>query len=721
VSSRYLKTNAVAAATAHAREYYTTHPRIDTLRIAADTSQAHATGLLAFITARSEALRHVTLQPTTPLEPETGPGLLSVPPRPPPDTLENYHALPDGGPILVPDSFIPDGCPASAPKEAGYALAIEHLFQKDVEAGLALVFPLSDAHRLFADANLPLNATPTSIVAATGKPQGRLVVDVTRSRLNHPDKKALLAAAYGPIVYPTHVHWCRLFASVRALFPDNPLAMFSADYDRWFKRVRLVPGQVGLLAMPFHIDGVAHVVIPLVGQFGCQEFNYMASQASAFIYARVRARDIATYGGPIRLCLSDDTAGFIPPALYPADDVAFTALAEHHAGHNAAPPTKKELQTVKTTVGALYDLSDMSAPTIGISETLFLKLVCVFFLELPRDLVPGRTRIKYKQYQRMGSYMHLAASFIPPVRPFTHSVYANITGVHHTTDSVAVSHRSVTDITFWRATLYGTMYNTQWLRVPMHVLPLTTRPPDVDAAAFAHHQAAHAHAIIGTDAATNEAGTATWGGGWTACRAGPATGEPAQPAAWGTYQLPLFRPFLDSGALSPDELARCDQINLYEAIVVVLACDAVLDQWDSLFGDRPAHLHLHVWCDNTSAIAWLTRYKNHHPLINLVLQVWSRLQCEHHVTLTLGHIPGVENTVPDAISRRFRVEGGSAIQASLSHLTPRLRLPPWWARLLTSSTTQSETAWQTARAALTGLARPHSSSLPTSTTSTSST
>jgi hypothetical protein len=180
VSSRYLKTNAVAAATAHAREYYATHPRIDTLRIAADTSQAHAIGLLEFITARSEALRHVTLQPTTPLEPETGPGLLSVPPRPPPETLKNFHALPEGGWIVVPDDFIPDGCPASAPKEAGYALAIEHLFQKDVEAGLALVFPLSDAHRLFADANLPLNATPTSIVAATGKPQGRLVVDVTR-------------------------------------------------------------------------------------------------------------------------------------------------------------------------------------------------------------------------------------------------------------------------------------------------------------------------------------------------------------------------------------------------------------------------------------------------------------------------------------------------------------------------------------------------------------
>ena len=36
--------------------------------------------------------------------------------------------------------------------------------------------------------------------------------------------------------------------------------------------------------MPIHIDGVAYVIIPLIGQFGYQEFNCMASQASAFIY-----------------------------------------------------------------------------------------------------------------------------------------------------------------------------------------------------------------------------------------------------------------------------------------------------------------------------------------------------------------------------------------------------------------------------------------------------
>jgi hypothetical protein len=91
--------------------------------------------------------------------------------------------------------------------------------------------------------------------------------------------------------------------------------MFKADYDRWYKRVLLDPSQSGLLAMPFHIDGRPYVVIPLVGQFGCQEFNYIATQASAFIYARVRARDMVVHGGILRHCFSDDTVGFITERL----------------------------------------------------------------------------------------------------------------------------------------------------------------------------------------------------------------------------------------------------------------------------------------------------------------------------------------------------------------------------------------------------------------------
>ena len=94
---------------------------------------------------------------------------------------------------------------------------------------MSIVLPHDVACRLVKQAGLPLNCTPTDIVAATDKPEGRLVVDVTRSRLNHIDKRQQLTDLYGPIIYPRHSDWCNLFASVRELFPDEQLYMFKAD------------------------------------------------------------------------------------------------------------------------------------------------------------------------------------------------------------------------------------------------------------------------------------------------------------------------------------------------------------------------------------------------------------------------------------------------------------------------------------------------------------
>ena len=463
--------------------------------------------------------------------------------------------------------------------------------------------------------------------------------------------------------------------------------------------------------MVFHIAGAPFCVIPLVGQFGCQEFNYMGTLASAFIYARVRERDIATYGAPVRLCLSDDTAGFLPQHLYEADDAAFTSLAEGIAGRNAVPSKKKSCARVQTTCGALYDLSNMDCATIGVTDEMFLKLVCVLFLELPRSLVAGVTRVTVKQLQRTASYFQLTSTFLLPVLPFTHALYENLQRASPTVLSVTLTHRAVLDISFWRSFLYGAMWSTNSLFTPIETLVLTSPPHGSDPVSYAIYQASRADHVIGVDAATFESDSPVWGAGWTARRQlyhrdadfveNFYIGTSAL-YAWGMYELPTFKAFLSSGALSSDQLSHNDQINLYEMITVLLAIDACIS---TLPPDRPDHLHIHVWCDNSTAIAWLTRYKSHHPLVNFVLQVSSYLQCQYQLTLTLGHIPGRLNRVPDAISRRFRVEGGSLIEANLSLLTPHLSLPPWWPSLLSCSAAQSRTVWQVAADARTALAK----------------
>ena len=429
--------------------------------------------------------------------------------------------------------------------------------------------------------------------------------------------------------------------------------------------------------------------------------NYISTQVSAFIFARVLARDMRIYRGPVRHCFSDDTAGFLPLRLYAGDDLWFTANAVLHAGEDAAPPTKKSISLTQTTVGALYDLTDMDATTIGISESTFLKLICVFFLELPQAIIPNVTRIKIKQFQRMGSYMCLSAGYIPLLKPYTHGVYHNIAGLHHNTRMATISDRTAIDIGFWRATLFATCTTPQWLSVPISIPPLVNRKQDQRSDDFALFQASNSHIIVGTDAATGSLHSPTWGGGWTANHIHKAT------SSWGMYEPPTFEDFLRSCPEQPtaDQLTLLDQINLYEAIIVVVACDAILQ---SLPADRPDHITLPyydhiVWCDNTSVIAWLTRNKNNHPTVNFLLQVWARLQAKYKATINCGHIQGLKNVVPDAISRQFKVPDGLRIQASLSHLVPHLSLPPWYMSMLHCSSTPSATAWQTAAAALTAL------------------
>ena len=355
--------------------------------------------------------------------------------------------------------------------------------------------------------------------------------------------------------------------------------------------------------------------------------------------------------------------------------------------------TKKSCKIVQTTVGAMYDLRH---ETIGLSEATFLKLVCVFYKELPQFLLPGVTRISIKQFQRIGSYMCLASAFIPLLKPYTHAVYENIAGVTKS-KTVRVSERTAIDIAFWRATLFATTTSSQWLSVPIRIPLLVTRNKDQRKDRFALYQAANSDIIIGADAATGSMHSPTWGGGWTANHIHQPTSQ------WGMYEPTTFEEFFRSTQPSPslEPLAILDQINLYEAIIVVIACHAVLQ---SLPPGPQEHLTIFVWCDNTSAIAWLTNNKSNHPTINLHLQVWARLQANHNCTINCGHILGILNIVPDAISRQFKVPHGSEIRAALSHLTPHQSLPNWFASMLQCSIAPSQAAWQTAAAALMALA-----------------
>jgi hypothetical protein len=116
-------------------------------------------------------------------------------------------------------------------------------------------------------------------------------------------------------------------------------------------------------------------------------------------------------------------------------------------------------------------------------------------------------------------------------------------------------------------------------------------------------------------------------------------------------------------------------INLLEFVAAVMALCAVIS---GCLRGRPeggAHVHIHIWTDNTSCLSWMLTHRAHHPLHLYLLQVVAFVKITYNVTVTAGHVPGVVNVYADAASRDFKLDNGQGprLRKEMS-LLPRL---PW--------------------------------------------
>ena len=675
-----------------ARDFYACNPRLSVDRINADTIEAQRLGIRAFLTQRLQAIEHCTYQPVPPLQPDLIPDLPSLPPRPSVAAQAEYHTLHLGGPLILPDGFVANGGRPGPRRDAGIALAIERLQQKDYELGLTLILPLDVCQQLFVEAGLPLHTNDDFLVRAVGKPEKRLVVNFRKGGLNSTLKKAFLAWKYMPILYPTHADICQLHGDVKILFPGRRLIMFKADWERWFKRIRQLIEGIGVCAQTIDINGITYAVLPLIGQLGCQDANYQSNLGGSFIYAVVRRSEIERFGGPVSLLYSDDAIGILPDdeEMYEQNRLAYRAISDAHAGTDSVTARKECKGRVLTSMGATYD---MAQETVGLSEALFLKLVCLFFLELTTDITT-KTKVHIKFLQRLGSFMCLTAQFIAPLRPFCHAVFENIGG-RQSDEPIRLTHRSVIDIMYWRVILYSSFNNQFWLSAPIHVLPLL-RPRHLETAdQLAQRQAAAAHVIMYGDAAGEKEGSGEFGSG------GLVMTNDSTRLFWFGHLIPAFREFALAAIAY---MSHADHINFFEFITILIGLSNYCQLYRSEQSQRETNLLFHVWTDNSTAQSWFTKYKSHHPCNRFVLQVFSHLQCKYNITVTIGHIPGLLNVIADAISRQFKVPNGALIRQQLSPMTRVMPLPEWWPILHQSSIHQSRTPWQTAQDAHTALA-----------------
>ena len=151
--------------------------------------------------------------------------------------------------------------------------------------------------------------------------------------------------------------------------------------------------------------------------------------------------------------------------------------------------------------------------------------------------------------------------------------------------------------------------------------------------------------------------------------------HPTLPFAWYTDQVPL-----DLTYVTADGAVSTLDINLLEAIALLLGFVALVQHILSL--PTPTYaadctrpfIHVHLWCDNTSAMWWLIRNRTRSTFHTALYQFFLHLQLLSGVVATLGHIAGEKNPIADAVSREFQVKNGSTYRTLLTQ--PQVQLWP---------------------------------------------
>ena len=143
--------------------------------------------------------------------------------------------------------------------------------------------------------------------------------------------------------------------------------------------------------------------------------------------------------------------------------------------------------------------------------------------------------------------------------------------------------------------------------------------------------------------------------------------------------------------------------NASECTADVLAVIIAIETWSQ---SEITGKHIHVRTDNISACGWINKGRAPGTYQNFLMSFVCLLQVHAQVLVTASHIPGHENTIADAISRRFQVPNGSWIAHQLK-LTRKLPPPRTWPNFCDALKMRSPSQSQILHAARTALASVH--------------
>jgi hypothetical protein len=301
----------------------------------------------------------------------------------------------NGGQFLVKDDFAPNGGKGVVPypRMVAPVEAIEAHMGNNQRKGRIVVLPLSFAQEECERAGLDLHVSNVSVA---NKPDAEPAIGRLISDYSHPEgasmmfagKKSLNKHVFTPIRNPTAADVCQLHANAMAAFPGEVIVAARLDISSAYNRIRLHPPSIPLGALYFRgADGVEYVAMPMVEWFGSQDSNFHWQLVAVDLAGRSSHRCQSRYGCALSAMYTDDFFLFGTREFVEAESARFSADAESAVGVGAINVKKTVSGSHIDIIGLANDTS--AAHTIGMSATIFLKMVCAMFVMMPLELEAG--------------------------------------------------------------------------------------------------------------------------------------------------------------------------------------------------------------------------------------------------------------------------------------------------------------------------------------------
>jgi hypothetical protein len=628
------------------------------------TQQVSTIGLRPFLLSAAQAVLPITLQPSVAVK-----EFSSV------STFQCLHEIALHGVVTSRHpTFQPNygyNCPVYDPSIADPEI-ICNLLSKGHRNGRFLVLPMDLVHSCVDAENLEFNTSPIFLTNKREDPLGRLVVNYSFSGPNHPDKQSTLPDCFGRIVSPQLGYLCLLIENAHHLFPADihHLQGIRRDIDGAFHRMRYSLLSTLLCATQVLINGVMFAVFSTVALMGDQDVNYCFHQVTTALSEKVSDFISTSTDSPLPLsgAYVDDIFAVGPPFLMSAVHNYIGQLV----GDGRAPglcsssSAIKESKDIRGSVVELLGwLFDIPHKTVQPNYLTFSKLVYYFFVAIGPHPFTGQ-RVSVRLLMILGAHAMRAANILTPLLGNSRSFHHNIRGSCNPSSFVFLHTRTVADIYLWRALLSLSFTDARVLQTstsaPLFRMKLF---PDEPPLARGLRSAQHATIIGYSDACTGSSLPSSP----SSLDNFPGIGGFIPGLAWfgARYsQLSLLQ-------LSPTNCTETN-INILELYALLSTATLAISQLQSMQSSTGCHIH--IYCDNISAISKCRTHRSNHPVYTYLLHSLSLLQLRNRCTVGTSFVAGVDNPIADAASRTFLVPNAYLLfKKHLAHL-PYMQLSP---------------------------------------------